>query len=79
MSQATPMDEKSIIALLITSIAGLVTAVVYLYKRSEKREKEMQQLVKEVLNTIHKNETVVKGADEILSRVEKLLSNWRGH
>lgn len=73
------MDDKSIIALLVTAIAGLVTAVVYLYKRSERREKEMHVLIKDVLNTIHKNESVVKGADDVLSRVEKLLSNWRGH
>lgn len=73
------MDDKSIIALLIAAIAGLVSAVVYLYKRAERREKEMQQMVKDALNTIRKNEAVVKGGEDTLKRVEKLLTNWRGH
>lgn len=69
------MTESKTIALLITAIAGLVTTVVYLYKRGEKREKEMQNLVKDALNTIKNNEAV----GEVLKRVEKLLNNWRGH
>jgi sensor domain CHASE-containing protein len=69
------MTESQTIALLITAVAGLVTAVVYLYKRGEKREKEMQALVKDALNTIKNNEAV----GEVLKRVEKLLTNWRGH
>lgn len=69
------MTETQTIALLIAAIAGLVTAVVYLYKRGEKREKEMQALVKDALNTIKNNEAV----GEVLKRVEKLLNNWRGH
>lgn len=73
------MGDKSIIALLITAIVGLVSAVVYLYKRAEGREKEMQQMVKDALNTIRKNEAVVKGGEDTLKRVEKLLTNWRGH
>lgn len=73
------MDDKSIIGLLITTIVGLVSAVVYLYKRAERREKEMQQMVKDALNTIRKNEAVVKGGEDTLKRVEKLLTNWRGH
>lgn len=73
------MNDSTTIPLLITACTGLVAAVVYLYKRGEKREKEMQQVVKDVLNTIRQNESVVKGADEVLKRVEKLLTNWRGH
>lgn len=73
------MNDKSIIALLITTIAGLVSAVVYLYKRAERREREMQDMVKDALNTIRKNEAVVKGGEDTLKRVEKLLTNWRGH
>lgn len=73
------MDDKSIIALLITAIVGLVSAVVYMYKKAEKREKEMQEMVKDALNTIRKNEAVVKGGEDTLKRVEKLLTNWRGH
>jgi hypothetical protein len=69
------MTEAQTIALLITAIASLVTAVIYLYKRGEKREKEMQALVKDALNTIKNNEAV----GEVLKRVEKLLTNWRGH
>jgi hypothetical protein len=69
------MTESQTIALLITAVAGLVTAVVYMYKRGEKREKEMQALVKDALNTIKNNEAV----GEVLKRVEKLLTNWRGH
>jgi sensor domain CHASE-containing protein len=69
------MTESQTIALLVTAVAGLVTAVVYLYKRGEKREKEMQALVKDALNTIKNNEAV----GEVLKRVEKLLNNWRGH
>jgi hypothetical protein len=69
------MTETQTIALLIAAIAGLVTAVVYLYKRGEKREKEMQVLIKDALNTIKNNEAV----GEVLKRVEALLKNWRGH
>ena len=73
------MDDKTLIATLITAIGGLVVAIVYMYKRSEKREKEVQQMVKDVLSTIHTNESFVRSADEVLKRVEKLLTNWRGH
>lgn len=73
------MDDKSTIALLITAVAALSGAVVYLYKRSEKREKEKQQLIRDVLNAINDNNSFVRGADEVLKRVEKLLTNWRGH
>lgn len=73
------MNDTTTIPLLISAIAGLVAAVVYLYKRGEKREREMQQVVKDVLNTIRQNESFVKGADEVLKRVEKLLTNWRAH
>lgn len=73
------MNDTTAIPLLISAIAGLVAAVVYLYKRGEKREREMQQVVKDVLNTIRQNESFVKGADEVLKRVEKLLTNWRAH
>lgn len=69
------MNDKTTIALLVSAIIALSGAVVYLYKRSEKREKEMQALVKDVLNTIKNNEAV----SEVLKRVEKLLTNWRGH
>lgn len=74
-----PMPDTSTIPLLITACAGLVAAVVYLYKRGERREKEMQQMVKDALNTLRKNEAVVKGGEDTLKRVEKLLTNWRGH
>lgn len=73
------MPDTAIIPVLLTAITGLVAAVVYLYKRGEKREKEMQQVVKDVLNTIRANESLVKGTDEVLKRVEKLLTNWRAH
>lgn len=69
------MTDTQTIALLIASNAGLVTAVVYLYKKGEKREKEMQNLVKDALNTIKNNNAV----GEVLKRVEQLLTNWRGH
>jgi hypothetical protein len=73
------MTDTQIITLLLTAIAGLVTAVVYLYKRSEKREKEMQQLVKDALNTIRSNEMVIHSTTEALTKVEALLKNWRAH
>lgn len=69
------MPDTATIPLLITACTGLVAAVVYLYKRGEKREKEMQALIKDALNTIKNNEAV----GEVLKRVEKLLTNWRGH
>ena len=69
------MTESATISLLVTAIVSLSAAVVYLYKRSEKREKEMQALIKDVMNTIRDNEQV----GEVLKRVEALLKNWRGH
>lgn len=69
------MNDKTTIALLVSAIIALSGAIIYLYKRGEKREKEMQALVKDVMNTIRDNEAV----GEVLSRVEKLLTNWRGH
>lgn len=69
------MTDKTTIALLISAIVALSGAIIYLYKRGEKREKEMQVLVKDVMNTIKNNEVV----GEVLKRVEKLLTNWRGH
>lgn len=69
------MTDKTTIALLVSAIVALSGAIIYLYKRGEKREKEMQALVKDVMNTIKNNEAV----GEVLKRVEKLLTNWRGH
>lgn len=69
------MNDKNLISILITAIVALSGAIIYLYKRGEKREKEMQNLVKDVLNTIKNNEAV----GEVLKRVEGLLTNWRGH
>jgi preprotein translocase subunit YajC len=69
------MTDKATIALLVSAIVALSGAIIYLYKRGEKREKEMQALVKDVLNTIKNNEAV----SEVLKRGEKLLTNWRGH
>lgn len=73
------MTNGQIIGLLLTAMGGLVTALVYIFKKNEKREEEMQQLVKDALNTIHNNGTFIKNADEVLKKVEKLLTNWRGH
>lgn len=73
------MTDNTIIPLFIAAITGLSAAVVYLYKRGEKREKEAQQMVKDVLNTIRINESYIRNADEVLKRVERLLTNWRGH
>lgn len=73
------MTDATIIPLLIAAVTGLSASVVYLYKRSEKREKEVQQMVRDVLNTILNSEAIVKNADDVLRRVEKLLTNWRGH
>lgn len=69
------MTDKTTIALLVSAIIALSGAIIYLYKRGERREKEMQALVKDVLSTIKNNEAV----GEVLKRVEKLLTNWRGH
>ena len=69
------MTDKTTISLLVSAIIALSGAIIYLYKRGEKREKEMQALVKDVMNTIKNNEAV----GEVLKRVEKLLTNWRGH
>lgn len=69
------MTDKTTIALLVSAIIALSGAIIYLYKRGEKREKEMQALIKDVLSTIKNNEAV----GEVLKRVEKLLTNWRGH
>lgn len=73
------MTDSTIIGLLITAMGGLVTALVYLFKKGERREKETQQLVKDALSTIHDSNVVTRNADEVLKRVEKLLLNWRGH
>lgn len=73
------MTDNTAITLLGTACAGLVTAVVYLYKRGEKREKENQQGMKDSLNTIRQNEALLKEVYEVLKRVEKLLTNWRAH
>lgn len=73
------MDDKSLIATLITAIIALVGAIVYMYKGAEKREKETQQMVKDVLNAIRSNESFINNSGEVLRRVEKLLTNWRGH
>lgn len=73
------MTDATIITLLITALGGLVSALVYLFKKGEKREKETQQLVKDALSTIHDTSVVTKNAEEVLKRVEKLLLNWRAH
>lgn len=73
------MTDSTIIGLLITAMGGLVTALVYLFKKGERRERETQQLVKDALSTIHDSNVVTRNADEVLKRVEKLLLNWRGH
>lgn len=73
------MTDTTVIPLLIAAVTGLAAAVVYLYKRGEKREKEMQQTVKDVLNAIHNNESYINNSREVLKKVEALLTNWRGH
>lgn len=73
------MTDTTTIPLLITATAGLTAAVVYLYKRGEKREKEAQQMVKDVLNAIRSNESFISNSGEVLRKVEALLTNWRGH
>lgn len=73
------MNDTTIITLLITAITGLVTALVYIFKKGEKREKETQQLVKDALSAIHSNGVVTRNAEEVLKRVEALLKNWRAH
>lgn len=73
------MTDSTIIGLLLTAMGALVTALVYIFKKGEKREKETQQLVKDALSAIHNNGVVTRNAEEVLKRVEKLLLNWRGH
>lgn len=73
------MTNAETTTLFVTAITGLSAAVVYLYKRGEKREKETQQMVKDVLNAIRSNESFINNSGEVLRRVEKLLTNWRGH
>jgi Na+-translocating ferredoxin:NAD+ oxidoreductase RnfG subunit len=73
------MTDTTTIGLLITAVAGLTTALVYVFKKGENREKETQQMVKDVLNALRSNEGYIKNSDEVLKRVEKLLTNWRGH
>lgn len=73
------MTNGEIIGLLLTAMGGLVTALVYIFKKGEKREKETQQLVKDALSAIHSNGVVTRNAEEVLKRVEALLKNWRAH
>jgi hypothetical protein len=73
------MTNGQIIGLLVSAIIALCGAIVYIFKKGDKKEEEMQQLVKDALNTIHNNGTFIKNADEVLKKVEKLLTNWRGH
>lgn len=68
------MGDKSIIALLITAIVGLVSAVVYLYKRGERREKEHRATVNDLIN---RNNIITERVEKVLTRVEELLKNWR--
>jgi len=69
------MNDKTTIALLVSAIVALSGAIVYLYKRGEKREKEMQQVVKDVMKALKNTDNLT----EVLRKVEALLTNWRGH
>jgi len=74
------MTETNILSLLIAAISGLViaigalvTAVVYMYKRNEKREANMHRLFVDCLN---KCNNLMQKNIEMLDRVEK-QANWR--
>ena len=69
------MSDKALISLLIAAIVALSGAIVYLYKRGEKREKEMQLVVKDVMKALKNTDNLT----EVLRKVEALLTNWRGH
>lgn len=68
------MPDTAIIPVLLTAITGLVAAVVYLYKRGEKREKEHRIMITDL---IHKNNILTERMSKVLDRVEELLKNWR--
>lgn len=68
------MTETAIIPVLLAAIAGLVTAIVYLFKRGEKRDREYRALITDL---IHKNNIITERTEKVLCRVEELLKNWR--
>lgn len=59
---------------LATAIIALVSAIVYLYKRGERREKEHITIIKDL---IHRNNILTERMEAVLYRVEELLKNWR--
>lgn len=74
------MTNASMIGLLITAISGLViaigslvTAVVYMYKQNEKREREMH---KQFIDCINASNNLIQKNIEMLQRVEH-QANWR--
>lgn len=68
------MTDTTIISILLTANAGLVTAIVYLFKKGEKRDREYRAMITDIIN---KNNLITERTEKVLCRVEELLKNWR--
>lgn len=68
------MTDTTIISILLTANAGLVTAIVYLFKKGEKRDREYRNMLTDLIN---RNNLITERTEKVLCRVEELLKNWR--
>lgn len=68
------MTDTTIISALLAAIAALVTAIVYLFKKGEKRDREYRSMITDL---IQKNNIITERTEKVLCRVEELLKNWR--
>lgn len=68
------LKETAIITMLITAIAAQSAAIVYLYKRGERREKEYIRMLSDLIN---RNNLLTERMEKVLQKVEVLLTNWR--
>lgn len=68
------MTDTTIISILLTANAALVTAIVYLFKKGEKRDREYRAMITDIIN---KNNLITERTEKVLCRVEELLKNWR--
>jgi hypothetical protein len=63
------MECNQLIALLLTTIAGLVTALIWVVKTGRK----------DVMNTMNSCSKSLDRNTEVMKEVVELLKNWRGH
>jgi hypothetical protein len=70
------MECSDLVKIFIGAIVALVGAIIWLVKTGRK---DVVSTLKNNTRAIDNNDTSIRENTEVMKRVEKLLTNWRGH